>query len=439
QVYDYVRQCGEGVWEVNLFSKRQQFLVRRLGGEVRVFAPWSAERSTAIQVEVLPGVGGGEWEVELRAFESTAPISWGECVSFDAVVREVEREFEEWLRRSPVVLEEYAGGRELAAYVQWAALVGPCDRLKREGMLMSKNWMVNVWSWDHCFNAIALAAGQSELAWEQWALPFDYQNRWGALPDCVNDYDVVWNFTKPPVHGWALREMIARGVELGKEQVKQAAEWLELWTEWWLRYRDDDGDGLPQYNHGNDSGWDNATLFAHGMPVEGPDLAAYLVVQMEVVADLWDRLGKGERAEGWRERAKGLVGRLLEHSVRGGGFVAPRAGDHAVAEEGDCLLRFLPLLLGARLPEGLRRNLVQGVMEAGRFLTEYGLATESPRSRLYVADGYWRGPIWAPSTLLLVSGLRACGERELAEEVGRRFCRMVVRSGCAENFDALTG
>ena len=67
------------------------------------------------------------------------------------------------------------------------------------------------------------------------------------------------------------------------------------------------------------------------------------------------------------------------------------------------------------------------------------LATESPASPLYKNDGYWRGPIWAPSTLLLYDGLRACGRADLARRVAERFCRMCAKSGFAENYDALTG
>ena len=72
-------------------------------------------------------------------------------------------------------------------------------------------------------------------------------------------------------------------------------------------------------------------------------------------------------------------------------------------------------------------------------LTPFGLATELIDSPLYEADGYWRGPIWAPSTMIVESGLRAAGEVALADEISERFRRLCERSGFAENFDALTG
>jgi hypothetical protein len=41
--------------------------------------------------------------------------------------------------------------------------------------------------------------------------------------------------------------------------------------------------------------------------------------------------------------------------------------------------------------------------------------------------------------MILVDGLRAAGEGELAGDIARRFCRLCEKSGFAENFDAVTG
>ena len=41
--------------------------------------------------------------------------------------------------------------------------------------------------------------------------------------------------------------------------------------------------------------------------------------------------------------------------------------------------------------------------------------------------------------MIIVDGLVAAGEKELAQEVASKFCDMVSASGMAENFDAVTG
>jgi glycogen debranching enzyme len=214
---------------------------------------------------------------------------------------------------------------------------------------------------------------------------------------------------------------------------------LAAWTNWWMDHRDSDCDGVPQYLHGNDSGWDNATCFDVGVPLEGPDLASFLVIQMDVLAEVALKIGKKRDAHRWTKRADQLLERLIAHSWREDRFVAPRSATHKTATGGDSLVLFMPLVLGDRLPGEMRQKLIAGLSEDGRFITPYGLATESPRSAKYETDGYWRGPIWAPSTMLIVDGLLACGAKDLAIQIAERFCGMVAKSGMAENFDALTG
>jgi glycogen debranching enzyme len=72
-------------------------------------------------------------------------------------------------------------------------------------------------------------------------------------------------------------------------------------------------------------------------------------------------------------------------------------------------------------------------------LTENGLATENLKSPLYEPDGYWLGPIWAPSTMVIAESLEEVGEKEFARELRLRFCKLVAKNGISENFDAITG
>jgi hypothetical protein len=41
--------------------------------------------------------------------------------------------------------------------------------------------------------------------------------------------------------------------------------------------------------------------------------------------------------------------------------------------------------------------------------------------------------------MLVVDGLRACGEAALAADIARRFCNMAKASGFSENYNARTG
>ena len=77
--------------------------------------------------------------------------------------------------------------------------------------------------------------------------------------------------------------------------------------------------------------------------------------------------------------------------------------------------------------------------EEGRFLTDYGLATESLRSPFYNPDGYWRGPVWAPVMMIMIDALHHTGDTEFAESLSAKYLNLVHTGGLAENFDAKTG
>ena len=96
----------------------------------------------------------------------------------------------------------------------------------------------------------------------------------------------------------------------------------------------------------------------------------------------------------------------------------------------------MPLVLGERFPEQIPQAVVYRLRS---HLTKRGPATECPDSGKYTSDGYWRGPIWGPSTVLICLGLEAAGEVHLAKTVANRFARLCRTSGFAENYDALSG
>ncbi|NLF39640.1 hypothetical protein GX586_09360 [bacterium] len=443
--HPYGIPVSPGIFHVKSPATRTNYMLRALRGTLDVqhaWAPRPHERGTRFECPALAATfvpdGAGAFEGTIEEFRTAwRPAAVDE--PFDAVRRRVAARWAAWLDSAPSVPKRYAAARELAAYINWSAVVNPGGMLTRPTMLMSKNWMTQCWSWDHCFNAMATASMDANLAWDQLMTLFDHQDAHGCLPDAVSAPMCVWDYCKPPVHGWALRRMMRHKAQRAPRRLREIYPLLSRWTHWWLRFRDYDGDGIPQYHHGNDSGWDNATVFDGGFAVESPDLAALLIVQMDVLADIAASLRKAREARQWKRRADVMLDRLMRHSWSGAQFVSPRNGTHEVFPDGDCLLNFIPVVLGARLPKDVRAKLAAALEPGGRFVTRFGPATESPHSPLYTSNGYWRGPIWAPSTMLIVDGLAHAGFRAQAAMIARRFCDMCARSGFAENFDALSG
>ena len=378
---------------------------------------------------------GSAWELVIEEYRTGRARYRSDC-SYEQVAKAAAAEFETFLDAVAPWRGPDTSAAALAAYVLWSAWVEPAGYLTRPAVLMSKHWMDKVWSWDHCFNAIALAQGAPDLAWHQYRLPFDHQDPTGALPDSVTHSEVLHNFVKPPIHGWALRRLRERLPHpIAPTELVDAYRELAHWTEFWLSHRRVPGDPLPYYQHGNDSGWDNATTFDPERLVQTADLAAHLIVQTQELARLAGELDRPEDVVRWSATADELCRAMLQRLWAGDRFVT-RGVESGRTWSSTSLLDLTPIVLGDQLPETVREAL------AGRIathLTAHGLATEHPESRHYEPDGYWRGPVWAPATVLIEDGLRRCGQVELANQVSARYRALCERSGFAENFDAHTG
>jgi glycogen debranching enzyme len=421
---------ADGAFVYTLYQTGRRYRVTVLAGRaeaiVGVQALGVAERSLIV-------AGDDGWEIAVEEYETARP-PYRSDRTFEQVHAAAESAFGAFADAVAPWRDERTPAADLAAYVLWSATVRPAGFLTRTGVLMSKHWMDKIWSWDHCFNALALACGQPDLAWDQFQTPFDHQDPHGALPDSVTHSEVLYNFVKPPIHGWALSRL-RRRMSLDRPMMREAYRRLAAWTRFWLDHRRAPGSGLAYYQHGNDSGWDNATSFDPQRVVESADLAAYLVLQLRELADLAALLDAPTESADWRRTADRMYRDLVAHLWTGRRFRTRDAltGDSWTSKS---LLELMPIVLGAELDHDIAERVAQRI---GAHLTAHGLATERPDSPHYTSDGYWRGPVWAPATVLIEDGLRRAGYTALANDISDRFRALCEKSGFAENFDAQTG
>jgi hypothetical protein len=397
-------------------------------------AVWNGLSSDAISIDLRPEQGVLAASFDLFRIRPK-PASGASQPEAQA---RVAAEFSAFQTCLPQVPPEFSAGHLLASYILWSAYVPAEGALSLPSIYMSKNWMTNIWSWDHCFVALAFGQHAPEVAFEQMQAIFNAQDDSGRLPDYINDRYAYWAFTKPPVHGWTFAQLRAMAPNAyGPERLRQVLGWLEAQVGFWMS-----GPRLgvlPAYRHGNDAGWDNATCFAEGGPLASPDLATFLILQLDEIAALHRELGQPDQALSASQRGDALCKALCRDLWQETGFAARLATDGRVVQSGQSLLLYLPLLLGNRLTAEVRRTMLAQFFKPGRFLTANGLATEATDNPLYRANGYWRGPIWAPTTALFVDALHRTGQGDVADEVARRYCAMCNANGMSENHDALTG
>ena len=424
--------CGENLFAINKpFERRYQVEVLKGAGTLHQLVPTQPVFPNILEISPAED---GEWELAVDKFAST----WvrPERPGFDDCLAATTKAFEDFFAAMPAVREQDRKTHLLASYVNWGATVEACGLVTRPTLLMSKFTMCSVWSWDHAFNALALAAGHPQLALDQMLTMVDHQDEFGCYPDSINDLSITYNFSKPPVHGWIFGEMLKRMPERpSNEMMETMYASLSGQANWWMTHRVLAGEELPYYLHGNDSGWDNSTMFKAGVPLEAPDLSALLVLQMECLAELAKELSKDDEAKEWQSRADKLFDAMHKTLWQDDQFV-PRNGISGKTIKPMSLVPWLAIILGERLSAEERESLKAGIEP---HLTEWGLATERVDSPLYRENGYWQGPIWAPATYIAVTGLDRAGFGELADDVAQRFCKMADKSMFPENYNALTG
>ncbi|EAR51787.1 hypothetical protein OG2516_06976 [Oceanicola granulosus HTCC2516] len=424
--YDYAYRTPRGEDCLVAAFENLRLMPRASVGAVEVTGLWRRDRSEAVRCRL----SGARLEATLDLFTVTPPAPATQSQA--EAEAEAARDFEAFLAAFGPARAGGDEARRLAAYILWSATVPAGGALSRPAVYMSKNEMINVWSWDNAFSALGLAEADPDLALDQLRVIYDRQDPSGMLPDFVHDAGASYAFTKPPVHGWTLLRLMADRPGWPSAEVRaELGRALAAQVGWWLTEARAGRDELPCYPHGNDSGWDNASFFDEGGPVLSPDLPTFLILCCDALAVL-----RPDEAARWRDEGEALLA-LLQARLGGAEGFGTRKLHGGDLRFGRTLAEFMPLLLGDRLPRAQADAMV------ARFerdmLTEWGPATEAPDSPHYESDGYWRGPIWAPTTALIRDGLIAAGADDLAREVATRYCHLCETSGMAENFDALTG
>ncbi|MBE6936024.1 MAG: hypothetical protein E7458_05915 [Ruminococcaceae bacterium] len=340
--------------------------------------------------------------------------------AFQRVVDETVQDFADYLATVPAMGEEFSDARILSSYLIWSHILYiddlPIIYMNRGVHRCTSNWQ-------QCYHAM----GQYQnprFAWELLLSMFRYQDEFGMLPDMITDATRSFGGTKPPFHGVAL-EFLKAYTDFSfasRRELNTLYDGLSKWVFWWMSYRDTDEDGIVQYDTADESGWDDSSFFKMGGPTAAPDLATYLILAMDNLADLAERLGKSYEKREWRRRADEMLRLTLDFFWDGQRFAPRVSGTH---ERVDCgsIMSFIPLLLGKRLPEEIIEKMTAALMEEGKWLSPYGLAGERMDSDHYHESGWSAGPVLGPAQLLVCLGLHFAGRDEEAKEVSLRYCR----------------
>jgi putative NADH-flavin reductase len=289
-------------------------LVFNRSGRHRHGCPWNWETLTTpkVKAHVLRTRA-----VFLLAVEESkyAGVVRDRYPTYEEGLADVNADWESFLATILHFVKPFEERRGEAAYILWSHLVGPSGKVKRPLMYMFGTSCAS--SWQMCHNAVALE-GNPSLAAELMLNPLDEASPVGQLPDFYDDMRGHYMWFKPPLQGWTLKWMMKKH-DLARvwprEKIETMYEGFGKWADWFLRYRDDDHDGIPQYEHGDEAGFDDNTAFMEYSTIESPDLCAYLGLLYESLGDLGKMLGKdAAEIEDWYRKSREIIDRMVKPS-----------------------------------------------------------------------------------------------------------------------------
>jgi hypothetical protein len=214
--------------------------------------------------------------------------------------------------------------------------------------------------------ALALAGVDNELAWDQMKVIFQHQDEFGQLPGSVSDSTIRWNFSKPPIHAYTFAKM-AQKMTFTDEQLKEIYHWISKQVEFYLNYKDSNEDGICEYDHGNDSGQDNSTVFAQNTVIDSPDLSAYLIFAMDYLIKLSKQLDQPTDTKVWLEKKTNLTSKFENYFFDEDNLPFAREMFTGKKIESQGLLPLVSLIAGNALTQSQIKTILSTIKETFRY------------------------------------------------------------------------
>lgn len=421
-------------WRIDFPKYQRKLLLQIHKGGIEADIGWNGQYGDRNRFYVS---GDDEWVLSIVDYEDGLSLE----NPFPDLMRAqqwVVNDWNDWLA-GPVCLssEVYQDIRLAANYIQWSHQIGPRQGRSSPSILSSLANNAVFVVYEQCVHAVAIHLRHPQLAWDLWRGSFDLMSDSGQVPEQFSAIGNTSHFCAPPLHGWALMQMIQRGWMPNSEQIKEAVQCLEQNSRWWLENCLNLANGMPSYRHGRDSGWGESSLFVTPPPFQTPDLFALLVIQLDILITLhgfWDKPGD---ASFWETSRRNLTQFMQEQMWFGSEYVAI-GSDAKPIYNNQSLLKMLPLILGTALPSEHLKSLVSE-LQTGGYISEYGLSSEAIGSRWFQRQSVQRGGVWPVGNYLIVRGLVEAGNPSLARTVSQNLLRSVARGGFGEAYNVLSG
>ena len=209
--YEIVKPRTDGSWE-SVPRLGTPLCFKGLEGSGFTFKDtwnWYTFSATAIDGYTTPGPDGTfTLAVEEFPYMVKVPKDYGTYAEGKA---DMLKSWEDFWAAYPKLAEPYAQKAEETAYDLWTMLVGPSALTPRWMMQMFPGVMVS--QWQLVQNGVALQ-DIPDLSRSLLMAPLERQGEDGQLADGYDEAQLATGGIKPPIYGWALKNVMARYPEI---------------------------------------------------------------------------------------------------------------------------------------------------------------------------------------------------------------------------------
>jgi len=280
--------------------------------------------------------------------------------------------------------------------------------------------------WDACFTNLGVAQFNERLAEDFLIALCENQEPDGKIPQFVC---ATWNRpgeSQPPLVAWSAWRLYEQFGN--KELIRDVYQPVCRCVEWWFAERDEDNDGLVEYQHALESGWDNSPRFDRGR-IAAVDLNAYLNREMRILAKMAPVLARDQEAAEWERRANEHA-RLIYKRLfdREDGVFYDRLVSEDRLHKVLTPASFTPLWAEVRLPrEVAHRMIARYLVNPKRFFGSRPFPVVAYSDPNYKPDNWWRGPVWPNIAWAMTEVLRIHGFHREHREAVRKLVGMMTR------------
>jgi glycogen debranching enzyme len=326
-----------------------------------------------------------------------------------------------------------------AAYQILSNTKSPRGQLGRLSCFPSRGTYCAHYLWDACFTDIGVAQFNERLAEDFLVALCEVQEPDGKIPQFAC---ATWNRpdeSQPPLIAWSAWRLYERFGN--KELIRDVYEPLCRFVEWWFANRDEDRDGLVEYQHALESGWDDSPRFDEGR-IAGVDLNAYLNREMRLLAKMAPVLARDDEAAEWQARADAhdhlIYSRLFD---REDGLFYDRLVWKNRLHKVLTPASFMPLWTGITVPHEVAHTMIaRYLINPKHFFGSKPFPVVAYSDRNYKPDAWWRGPVWPNIAWAMTEILRIHGfHKEHREAVRKLAGLMAAHDEVNELYNSATG